>query len=113
MQAEFGLHGALADKLGTAASRPALEVAGELLFAAVKTATWVAAEEVVRLEEVQLVLSDGFVVSVDRDTTVLERGRQDLAADPGLAGAGPAAVLPCVVDHAVAGVWIRLVMLTA
>jgi magnesium transporter len=90
-----------------------LDVAGELLFAVMKTATWVAAEEVVRLEEVQLVLGDGFVVSVDRDTTVLERGRQDLAADPGLASAGPAAVLPWVVDHAVAGVWLRLVMLTA
>ena len=59
------------------------------------------------------VLGDGFVVSVDRDTTVLERGRQDLAADPGLASAGPAAVLPCAVDHAVAAAWLRLVMLTA
>jgi len=61
-----------------------LEVAGELVFAAVKTATWVAAEEAVRLGEVQLVLGDGFVVSVDRDTAVLERVRQDLAANPGL-----------------------------
>ena len=51
----------------------------------VKTATWVAAEEVVRLGEVQLVLGDGFVVSVDRDTAVLERVRQDLEADPELA----------------------------
>jgi magnesium transporter len=103
VQAEFGLPAALAGKLGTAASRPALEVAGEQLFAVVKTATWVAAEEAVRLGQVQLVLGDGFVVSVDRDTAVLERVRQDLAADPGLAGAGPAAVLPCVVDHAVTG----------
>jgi magnesium transporter len=98
VQAEFGLPRALAAGLGTVASRPALEVTGELVFAVVKTATWVAAEEAVRLGQVQLVLGDGFVVSVDRDTAVL-----DLAADPGLAGAGPAAVLPCVVDHAVAG----------
>jgi magnesium transporter len=103
VQAEFGLPRALGGKLGTVASRPALEVAGELLYAVVKTATWVAAEEAVRLGQVQLVLGDGFVVSVDRDTAVLERVRQDLAADPGLAGAGPAAVLPCVVDHAVTG----------
>jgi hypothetical protein len=52
---------------------------------------------------VQLVLSDGFVVSVDRDTAILERVRQDLQADPELASAGPAAVLPSVVDHAVEG----------
>jgi hypothetical protein len=38
----------------------------------VKTATWAAAEEAVRLGEVQQVLGDGFVVSVDRDTAVLE-----------------------------------------
>jgi magnesium transporter len=34
---------------------------------------------------------------------VLERVRQDLEADPELAGAGLAAVLPCVVDHAAEG----------
>jgi magnesium transporter len=66
----------------------------------VKTTTWVAAEEAVRLGEVQLVLGDGFVVSVDRDGAVLERVRQDLEADPELAGAGLAAVLPSLVDHA-------------
>jgi magnesium transporter len=60
----------------------------------------VAAEEAVRLGEVQLVLGDGFVVSVDRDGAVLERVRQDLDDDPELVGAGLAAVLPCVVDHA-------------
>jgi hypothetical protein len=33
----------------------------------------------------------------------LNRVRQDLRADPELAAAGPAAVLPCLVDHAVDG----------
>jgi magnesium transporter len=103
VQAEFGLPAPLVDDLGRPAKRPALEVDGELLVAVVKTASWAANEEVVRLGEVQLVLGDGFVVSVDRDTAVLERVRQDLKADPELAGAGPAAVLPCVVDHAVEG----------
>jgi magnesium transporter len=103
VQAEFGLPGPLVDGLGTAAKRPALEVAGELLVAVVKTASWVADQEVVRLGEVRLVLGEGFVVSVDRDSTVLDRVREDLQVDPELAGAGPAAVLPCVVDHAVAG----------
>jgi magnesium transporter len=69
----------------------------------VKTPPQVAAEEAVRLGEVQLVLGDGFVVSVDRDGAVLERVRQDLEDDPELAGAGLAAVLPCVVDHAAEG----------
>jgi magnesium transporter len=103
VQAEFGLPSSLADDLRTSAKRPALEVQGELLVAVVKTASWVAAEELVKLGEVQLVLADDFVVSVDRDTTVLGRVRQDLQADPELASAGPAAVLPSVADHAVEG----------
>jgi magnesium transporter len=100
VQAEFGLAAPLVDDLAAAARRPVLELTGELLFAVVKTTTWVAAEEAVRLGEVQLVLGDGFVVSVDRDGAVLERVRQDLDDDPELVGAGLAAVLPCVVDHA-------------
>jgi magnesium transporter len=103
VQREFGLPGPLVEDLGTTAKRPALEVLGELLVAVVKTAKWVAAEEAVRLGEVQLVLGEGFVVSVERDAAVLEGARQDLQADPELVGAGPAAVLPCVVDHAVHG----------
>jgi magnesium transporter len=103
VQAEFNLPARLVDNLGTKAKRPALEVVGELLLAVVKTADWVAAEELVRLGEVQLVLGERFVVSVDRDTAVLDRVRQDLQADPELAGAGPPALLPCVVDHAVEG----------
>lgn len=101
VQAEFGLPAPLVDDLGRPAKRPALEVAGDLLVAVVKAASWAANEELVRLGEVQLVLSDGFVISVDRDTAILERVRQDLQADPELASAGPAAVLPSVVDHAV------------
>lgn len=59
-----------------------------------------AAEEAVKLGEIQLVLGDGFVVSIDRDGAVLDRVRQDMEDDPELVGAGLAAVLPCVVDHA-------------
>ena len=103
VQHEFGLPAPLMDSLATPTRRPVLERTGELLFAVVKTTTWAAAEEAVRLGEVQLVLGDGFVVSVDRDGSVLEGVRQDLEDDPELAGAGPAAVLPCVVDHAAEG----------
>jgi magnesium transporter len=103
VQREFDLPGPLVDRLGTAAKRSALEVVGELLSAVIKTATWVTAEKAIRLEELQLVLGDGFVITVDGDAALLERVRQDLQADPELAGAGPAAVLPCVVDHAVEG----------
>ena len=103
VQLEFGLPGPLVEDLGTPARRPALEGSGEgePVFAAVKTTRWVTVEEAVRLGEVQLVLGDGFVVSVDRDTAVLEGVRKDLQADAGLAGAGPAAVLTGVVDRAV------------
>jgi magnesium transporter len=100
VQREFGLPTSLVDGLATAARRPMLELTGELLFAVVKTTTWAADEEAVSLGEVQLVLGDGFVVSVDRDAAVLEQARQDLEDDPELVAAGPAAVLPCVVDHA-------------
>jgi magnesium transporter len=80
-----------------------LELTGELLVAVIKTTTWVAADEAVRLGEVQLVLGDGFVVSVDRDEAVLEDAREDLENVPELAGARLGAVLPCVVDHAAKG----------
>jgi magnesium transporter len=100
VEREFGLPGPLVEQLGVVAKRPALEVVGELLVAVVKTVRWEAAEEAVRVGEVQLVLGDGFVVSVDRDGAVLERVRQDLENDLELVGAGLAAVLPCVVDHA-------------
>jgi magnesium transporter len=100
VQREFGLPTSLVDNLATAARRPVLELTGERLFAVVKTTTWVAADEAVRLGEIQLVLGDGFVVSVDRNGAVLERVHRDLENVPELAGAGLAAVLPCVVDHA-------------
>jgi magnesium transporter len=103
VQREFGLPAPPVDGLATAARRSVLELTGELMFAVVKATTWVAAEEAVRLGEVQLVLGDRFVISADRDGAVLERVRQDLEHDPELVGAGLAAVLPCVVDHAAEG----------
>jgi magnesium transporter len=103
VQHEFGLPGPLVDDLGTAAKRSALNVFGELLVARVTTTTWVAAEEAVRLGEVQLVLGDAFVITVDGDTAALEGVRQDLQAHPELVGAGPAAVLSSLLDHAIDG----------
>ena len=72
VQREFALPAPLLDQLREVAKRPTLEAVGELLVAAVKTTRWVGAEEAVSLGEVQLVLGDGFVVSVERDTAVLE-----------------------------------------
>jgi magnesium transporter len=103
VQRELDLPQPLVDGLGVAARRSSLEAVGGLLYAVVKTARWEAAEEAVRLGEVQLVLGDAFVVTVERDAAVVEGVRQDLQADPELAGAGPAAVLPAVVEHAVDG----------
>ena len=103
VQHEFGLPAPLVGDPDTSANRPALEVSGELVFAEVKTVRWVAAEEAVRLGKVQLVLGDGFVVSVDRDERAVERVSQDLRVDAELAGAGPEAVLTRVLDHAVEG----------
>jgi hypothetical protein len=100
VQREFGLAEPLVEQLGAVTKRPAPEVVGERAFAVVKTVRWEAAEEEIRSGEVQLVLGEGFVVSVDRDAAILEQVRQDLQADPELVGAELAAVLPCVVDHA-------------
>jgi magnesium transporter len=101
VRVEFGLPGPLVDDLATAARRPSLEVQDGVLVAVVMTASWGVAEETVRLGEVRLVLGDGFVVSVERETTIVDRVGQDLKGEPELAGAGPAAVLPYVAGHAV------------
>jgi magnesium transporter len=103
VQHEFGMPGPLVDDSDTSANRPALEVSDKLVFAEVNTISWVAAEEAVQLGKVQLVLGDGFVVSVDRNERAVERVSQDLRADAELTGAGPAAVLTCVLDHAIEG----------
>ena len=101
VQHEFALPWPLIDDPDMSANRPALEVSDQLVFAEVNTISWVAAEEAVGLERVQLVLGDGFVVSVDRNEPAVERVSQDLRADAELASAGPAAVLTCVLEHAV------------
>ena len=101
VQRELGLPGSLVEQLGTVARRPFLEVVGDWLFAVVKTVTWDAAREEIRSGEVQLVLGEGVVLSVDRHTAILEQVGQDLRDDPELAGVGPGAVLPSVVDHAI------------
>src|SRR4029450_11483628 len=103
VQHEFALPGPLGAAPDTWPNRPVLEVSGELVFAEVKTIRWVAAEEAVRLGKVQLVLGDGFVVSVDRDERAVERVSQDLRAAGEVVGAGPAGGGTCVLDHAVEG----------
>ena len=61
--------------------RPVLEVSGELVFAEIRTTRWVAAEEAVQIGKVQLVLGDGFVLTVDPDERAVERVSQNLQAD--------------------------------
>ena len=103
VQHEFALPRPLIDDPNTSANRPALEVSDELVSAEVNTISWVAADKAVRLEKVQLVLGDGFVVSVHRNERAAERVSQNLRAGAELAGAGPTAVLTCVLDNAVEG----------
>ena len=103
VQHEFGVPGPLVDDADTPGKRPVLEVSGDLVFAEIKTIRWVAAEEAVQLGKVQLVLGDGFVLTVDPDERAVERVSQDLRAHAELAGAGPAAVLAVTLNHAVEG----------
>ena len=103
VQHEFGLPGPLVDDPDTPGKRPVLEISGELVFAEIKTIRWVAAEEAVQLGKVQLVLGDGFVLTVDPDERAAERVSQELRADAELVSAGPAAVLTVALNHAVEG----------
>ncbi len=103
VQHEFALPESVVAELSKTAKRPSLEVAGQVLVAVVKTASWAPDEEVVRLRTIQLVLGKTFVVSIDDDAAVLAQVRHHLQTDPKLSGAGPAAALPGVVDQAVAG----------
>ena len=101
VQHEFNLPGPLVDDPNTPGKRPVLEVSGELVFAEIKTIRWVAAEAAVQIGKVQLVLGDGFVLTVDPDERAVERVSQDPLANAELAGAGPAAVLTVAINHAV------------
>ena len=103
VQHEFGVPGPLVDDADTPSKRPVLDVSGDLVFAEIKTIRWVVAEEAVQLGKVQLVLGDGFVLTVDPDERAVERVSQDLRTDAELAGAGPAAVLTVTLNHAVEG----------
>ncbi|HWJ52264.1 MAG TPA: CorA family divalent cation transporter [Propionibacteriaceae bacterium] len=103
VQLEFGLPDPLGDDSDTSGKPLVLEVSGELVFAEIKTIQWMAAEEAVQLGKVQLVLGNGFVLTVDPDERAAERVRRDLGADAELADAGPTAVLMCVLKHAVEG----------
>ena len=103
VQLEFGLPGPLGDDPDTSGKPPVLEVSGEPVFAEIKTIKWMAAEEAVQLGKLQLVLGDGFVLTVDPDERAVERVSRDLQADAELADAGPTAVLMCVLNHAVEG----------
>jgi Mg2+ and Co2+ transporter CorA len=67
VQHEFNPPGPLVDDPNTQDERPVLEVSGDLVFAEIKTIRWVAVEEAVQIGKVQLVLGDGFVLTVDPD----------------------------------------------
>ncbi len=103
VQLEFGLPGPLADDPDTSGKPPVLEVSGELVSVDIKTIRWMSAEEAVQLGKVQLVLGEGFVLTVDPDQRAVERVSRDLQADAELADAGPTAVLMCVINHALEG----------
>jgi magnesium transporter len=49
VQQEFGLPAPLPEVLATAARRPVLEVLGQVMWAVIKTASWVASEERARI----------------------------------------------------------------
>jgi magnesium transporter len=68
-----------------------VEQVGDVLVAVVRTVTG----------EVRLAVSDGVVVAVDGDTSLLDRALTAYWSDPTLTAAGSAGMLPCVVAETV------------
>ena len=97
---ELGLPDAAVELLRHGSRQAALEVLGDLLLVAVRSAHWLEDQQVVATGEVRLVVGPGWVVSVDGGMGELAQVRQDAEGDPVLLRHGPGAVLLTVVDRA-------------
>lgn len=99
---EFGLHELAVEDAVAAHQRPKLEIFDDTVFVVLKTARYVDREEEVEFAEVQLIIGDGFVVSVRHgEASALALVRRKLEDQPDLLRCGPISVLHAVADHVV------------
>jgi magnesium transporter len=99
---EFGLHPLAVEDAIAAHQRPKLERYGDVLFAVLRPARYIDAEERVEFGEVHLFVGPDFVVTVRHaESPDLARVRTRLESNPALLGRGPQAVLYAILDQVV------------
>jgi magnesium transporter len=99
---EFELHELAVEDAISAHQRPKLENYGDTAFVVLKTARYVDPSEVIEFGEIQLFVSEKFIVSVRHGTASELHGvRLGVEKRPELLRCGPAAVAHAIVDHIV------------
>jgi magnesium transporter len=100
----YRLHPLAVEDAIQAHQRPKLDVYEGSVFVVVKTAEYLADEEVTKLGEIQMFIGDGFIVHVRHGAaSPLTECRRRLEANPRRLVDGPSAVLHAIVDHVVDG----------
>jgi magnesium transporter len=99
---EFDLHELAVEDAIKAHQRPKLEVYDDTVFAVLKTARYLEAEEAVEFGEIMLFIGPQFVVTVRHKPASELRGvRKHIEGRPDLLGFGPGAVLYAIMDRVV------------
>ena len=99
---EFGVHPLAVDDAIAAHQRPKLEHYGELLFAVLRPARYLDAQEKVEFGELHVFLGADYVVTIRHaESPDLARVRHRLEQSPDLLRRGPEAVLYAILDQVV------------
>jgi magnesium transporter len=98
---EFNLHELAVEDAIDAHQRPKLEVYDDMLFLVLKTATYVDELDEVELDEIQIFIGEGFIITVRHGETKLHDVRLQLERRPDLLRLGPAAALHAIIDRVV------------
>jgi magnesium transporter len=101
---EFGLHELAVEDAIVAHQRPKLERYGDTLFAVLRAATYMDADEEVEFGEIHVFVGPNFVITVRHSRTPdLAHVRNRMEASPELLALGPEAVLYAILDSVVDG----------
>ena len=103
-RAHFGLDALAVADTPKQHKRPAMQIHGEVLFAVLKTARYIEAQEAVRLGQLVLFVGHRFLVSIQSDDAgsgVVAAARKELEARPELLHNGPCTVMYAIVDRIV------------
>ena len=103
-RAQFGLDALAVADTPKQHKRPAMQIHGEVLFAVLKTARYIGAQEAVRLGQLVLFVGHRFLVSIQSDDAgsgVVAAARKELEARPELLHNSPCTVMYAIVDRIV------------